>query len=265
MGRRIAGRPLWKILAESVVGTSHVRFGTPCQDSCIALATRPFEEEFLVLACADGAGSAAHSDVGSRVACETFSRYVCDHLQSGKGRQSLEREFFAEAYARVQSAIADEAQALGTSDRDLACTLLTAIIGEHEAAFAQIGDGGMVVSELTNYQIVFWPDRGEYADTTVFVTTARIDEVLQYDRRPAPEAIVAFTDGLQSLALNYADRSPFRGFVDPMVSALRSAEDASELVAGLQAFLDSAGVNERTDDDKSLVLAVRVGGSSVTV
>jgi hypothetical protein len=44
-----------------------------------------------------------------------------------------------------------------------------------------------------------------------------------------------------------------------MFKALRSTDDYGALAGPLRAFLDSPQVNARTDDDKTLILATRVG------
>jgi hypothetical protein len=60
---------MWKLLFQSVQGTAHERAGQPCQDSCLARLRRSGQGPVLILACADGAGSASHADLGARLAC----------------------------------------------------------------------------------------------------------------------------------------------------------------------------------------------------
>lgn len=68
-----------------------------------------------------------------------------------------------------------------------------------------------------------------------------------------------FSDGLQGLAVNFAERAPHDGFFRPLFSAVRAEPPghSRELSDRLQRFLDSPRVNARTDDDKTLVLATR--------
>lgn len=77
----------------------------------------------------------------------------------------------------------------------------------------------------------------------------------------SPEAVGGFSDGLQSLCLDYAKRVPHEGFFLPMIQTLRGIKNASDLNDPLKAFLDSDAVNERTDDDKTLIIAVRAASS----
>ena len=88
----------WMVSGGSVTGTSHRRVGLPCQDSssyCIA-------GEVLIAAVADGAGSAALSDVGSTLAAETSVRTAerllkeChDHTPHPLGETCLKRVVLA--------------------------------------------------------------------------------------------------------------------------------------------------------------------------
>jgi hypothetical protein len=68
-----------------------------------------------------------------------------------------------------------------------------------------------------------------------------------------------FSDGLQRLALVYESQTAYTPFFEPMFSVLRKADLAAcdTLSDQLARFLSSPKVNERTDDDKTLVLATR--------
>ena len=71
---------MWKILSESVPGSSHRRSGKPCQDYCLAAELALGQETALVMLCADGSGSAKHGENGSRVACESLLELIRDAL-----------------------------------------------------------------------------------------------------------------------------------------------------------------------------------------
>src|SRR5262249_31382935 len=115
-------------------------------------------------------------------------------------------------------------------------------------------------SEEHVYGHVFWPDRGEYANTTHFVTEDDAIEHLHFatiSRRIMEAALL--TDGLQSVALNYHQQTAHEPFFRGLFSPLRTATEgcSRELSDSLAAFLASPRVNEKTDDDKTLVLAGR--------
>lgn len=142
--------------------------------------------------------------------------------------------------------------------RDFACTLLTAVGSTDGAAFSQLGDGAIVTDDGDGYQPIFWPQTGEYANTTNFLTgTGYEDEIVFRSVGHAVKDLALFTDGLQPLALHYASRTAHSPFFAPMFDSLRRTESFETLEVQLNEFLCSGAVNERTDDDKTLVLASR--------
>jgi hypothetical protein len=64
---------------------------------------------------------------------------------------------------------------------------------------------------------------------------------------------------LQTIALNYQRQRAHEPFFKGLFAPLRTAEEgcSRELSLSLVAFLSSQRVNEKTDDDKTLVLASR--------
>jgi protein phosphatase 2C-like protein len=250
---------MWRLLQQSLEGTSHRRSATPCQDSCEGTATCPGQESFLVVACSDGAGSAGLSQEGSALACRRFVQVACEALEREGPEAVRDPERIRDWYRQVRRALEEEAARREVPLRELSCTLLTAVVGEHAAVFAQVGDGAIVVREGEGYVPIFWPQVGEYANATWFVTSADLEQVLQVASREPVDEVALFTDGLQMLALHFASRSVHRPFFEPLFAALRGAANPEDLVVPLRSFLDSPAVNERTDDDKTLVLAVRVG------
>jgi hypothetical protein len=255
---------MWKLLFQSVQGTAHERNGQPCQDSCFVRLQRIGHGPVLVLACADGAGSASHADLGARLACRGVVRLVLDGLRDGLPVAQVERDTVLSWHERLRRELQKEAERRQLELQQLACTLLLAIVGEGAAAFSQVGDGAIVLADDDAYRTVFWPQNGEYANTTNFLTDEAFADNLAFDLRPGPvDELALFTDGLQMLALNFADRSVHRPFFLPMFRKLRSAVPGEGLARALRLFLRSPAVNQRSDDDKTLILATRVADPNV--
>jgi hypothetical protein len=211
----------------------------------------------MVLACADGAGSVALADVGSRLACKTAVRLALRTLQD-TAVADVDRSTVVNWFSAVRNDLNAAGWRRGASRHDLACTLLLAVLGETAAVFAQVGDGVMVVRRGGGYQPVFWPQSGEYANSTFFVTddlfAHRLDFVKLSERI---EETALLTDGLQSLALNLAARTVHEPFFRPMFARLRASQPGEGLPTALRRFLDSPAINSRSDDDKTLILATR--------
>jgi hypothetical protein len=66
------------------------------------------------------------------------------------------------------------------------------------------------------------------------------------------------TDGLIRLALNLTRNEPHFSFFTPLLAFTAQAEDLVTAEEQLAAFLASERVCARTDDDKTLVLVVRM-------
>jgi hypothetical protein len=136
---------------------------------------------------------------------------------------------------------------------------LFAVIGEFTSFFAQVGDGGWVVKKDEEYFAPTWPSGGEYVNETTFLTSANWEASLTFRIIfGSLSAVAGFTDGLQRLALQLDSRSVYVPFFEPLFQVLRVAEDETTLISPLIEFLSSQRVVERTDDDKTLVLACRI-------
>ena len=246
---------MWRHVESSVRGTSHGATGAPCQDYCVSRVFQTPGGPVLAVAVADGAGSAALSDVGAWLAAETFVERAEAVFRTGEIVTT--EPLYDYAHARVVA----EAEARGVAPRELACTLLSAVVGRDWAVFAQVGDGAIVFDGRGGLQLAFWPDNGEYANTTRFLTDADYPRHVKVERLNQPVAELAvLTDGIQMLALDYTNTCVHAAFFTPMFRTLGHATDLDALKSSLAAFLDSPRVNGRTDDDKTLFLATRAPG-----
>lgn len=254
----------WRYALASVVGSSHLRRQTPCQDAGGCQIMRAGSgAPVLVAIASDGAGSAPASDTGSTLACLFFLDTVEELLARGATVDDLDREAAQNWLTRLQEEIARLAHHEQRQPRDYACTALAAVVGPERAAFFQVGDGAIVVSpptEADEYCWVFWPQRGEYENVTMFATDPRAHDHLDHAFVDHPiDEVALLTDGLQRLALHFGDQTVFTPFFRPMFAPLRNATGGylDSLSRGLATFLASDRVNSRTDDDKTLILASR--------
>lgn len=254
----------WKFAFASVAGTSHTATDKPCQDkSACCILQSPGGLPVLVSVVADGAGSAAKAEVGAGLACSLFVQEMHDLFDNEGLVRDITRDFAQAWLIRFQNEVAARAEVEGISPREFACTVLAAVIGPDSAVFFQVGDGAIVVpsqEEPDNYCWMFWPDKGEYENVTNFATEHTAEETMQHvlvDHRI--DELAMFSDGLQRLVLDFKERSAPAPFFRSVLQPLRQlAEGGSEeLTNRLAEFLSSPKVNERTDDDKTLILASR--------
>jgi hypothetical protein len=252
---------MWKLLFQSVRGPAHERDGRPCQDSCLVRLHRSREAHVLVMACAAGAESARHAGAGARVACRGIVRIVLDDLREGLPVAHVDRDTALSWLRLLQPYLMEEARAHLAGVEQLACTLLLAVVGDEAAAFAQVGDGAILVRKADTFRPVFWPQTGP-AGEVCFVTDPSCEQHLAFDLRPGRvEDVAMLTGGLQRLALSFAERSAHQPFFEPLFRKLRDAAPGGRLPVALREFLSSAAVKGRSDDDKTLLLAARPGAA----
>lgn len=254
----------WRVAMASSIGQSHVAAAQPCQDAHFHLeATDADGRPVMVLAAADGAGSAALAELGAGLACETFARLVEAYVGKGGRVAAIERPLVERWITGLVYRIELEAKRSGATVQDYACTLLAAVVADESAAFVQIGDGAMVISNGTGWRHIFWPQHGEFANSTNFVTSERAVPEMEFVRLDeAVQEIAIFTDGIENLVLQKAGKTAHAPFFDsmfpPVRKSLASGVDA-ELSRALDKYLSSPTINNRTDDDKTLILASRRG------
>jgi Protein phosphatase 2C len=252
----------WRFTAASVVGVSHVRDGLPCQDAHRCEVAIGPGGPVLVAVVSDGAGSASEGGRGAAYICEQLCEQV--QLRLAEFSPATAIDVLWDSVASTRDGLLAKAERLGLSARQLAATLLCAVLAEDCSAFAQIGDGAIVTPETGTdmWSWLFWPQRGEYANTTSFVTDPTAMESLQVDAIPHAQFEVAlFTDGIQHLVLNYEKQTVHSPFFERMMGPVRrstASGDDPTLSAQLETYLGSPTVTSRADDDLTLVMASRV-------
>lgn len=257
---------MWSYIGASVQGTSHKRTGSPCQDAHVIGCKYFGHGPVFWSVVADGAGSAPMGGVGADIATASLSSRITRYLSAFDGDMlPITEDIVVKWVERTRFSLLDAACFNGRPIRDYACTLLGAIVGSERALFFQIGDGAIVVEQdmltaSSAHAVVFWPFEAEYANVTTFLTQSDFTDYLQIRLvEYAPSRLALFTDGIQRLCLEFASRTVHEPFFAPMFQQLAQTEPgySSSLSSALFRFLNSNPVNSRTDDDKSLVLAVR--------
>lgn len=258
----------WKVVAAAAAGSSHDILNLPCQDALgyQVLLTDSQPEGILVAALADGAGSAQRSEQGARTAVDTALQFLSAYLHE-EGLPQHEDAWsllLAEAFTAAQLALFQLADEEYLPARSFATTLSCLVAHARGYALATIGDGVIVsMDSAGDLTLVNRLQRGEYANETYFLTQEFALEQVQIAicNQPA-RGIVMMSDGLSRLALSLPAQKPFEPFFRPLFAFIESREQehtAEDFEANrqLEAFLNSDRVHARTDDDKSLLIAVR--------
>jgi hypothetical protein len=253
----------WRFASATVIGTCHLKSGTPCQDHyrCRVFRTG-VDEPIIAIAVSDGAGSATRGEDGAAITCASLIEQAELFLAQNRSLTSMTKEDAHEWLDAVRKAIGYHASDAEHEVRDYACTMLFALVGVEAAVFLQIGDGVIVINDQSSrWSSVFWPERGEFANTTFFVTDAAAADHLRFEQRHGPiDEIALLSDGIEPLVLHYASRTVHAPFFDRMLGPVRRSKVIGEDLAvsqDLESYLASPTILQRTDDDKTLVLATR--------
>ena len=252
----------WRLAKASAIGQAHIRQETVCQDR---LACEIFEretDEILIAVIGDGAGSTSEGQTGAEIACKTFVEQIKSFLDSSQASiKSLNKTFGKFWISHFQEKIGEIAKLKNKETREFATTLIGVVAGKDAVAFYQVGDGGAVFSvsgEKESYKFGLEPEDTEYVNMTNFLTDETAIDSLKFKLIEEPvEDIILFSDGIYSVAVDYKDNSPHEPFLMPMIAPLRSSTEVNGLNEKLESFLASPKLNEKTDDDKTIILASR--------
>ena len=249
----------WKTVARSSIGSAHIKKSLPCQDFA---EIREIAKGLIIGACADGAGSAQKSEVGAQQAVDAALRSMERHGFSMLKSEEEARKTFSAVLAEVKENLFAAAEIHDVAVKQLNCTLLCFVATPRRLVAAQIGDGFLVyrrsdkeATAAAEYELLFEPDRGEFANQTVFVTSKRAQKALQVGLVEGDlDFLAAGSDGLLPVAVRYKDWSPHGPFFAPFYTFLKDDPPKAEMESEIDSFLASDRLNKKTDDDKTLML-----------
>jgi hypothetical protein len=254
----------WSVAAASVLGKSHEQTAIPCQDAC-AVKTSD-DGKWVALVASDGAGTAAHSDVSSRLVASGFATALIE-LSTLLDQQSP-GAWVTDAVISDIVGLRNQLRGIAQSDDISAyhCTLVAALVGPSGGFTIHVGDGAVFgaatdpsatdILDLSRDYFVSLPENGEYANETVFLTERDWIKHLRIQHVSAPDWLILGTDGGMALAM-VGEQVPKSGFVAPVLHSLLSNPNRRSRDDALRVILSDRQADRLTNDDKSLVAIVR--------
>lgn len=243
----------WRVLGASVPGTGHLKQDVPCQDASGWYQSA----DCLAIAVADGAGSVSHADRGAAVAVMSVLAALQRVGETCRHRAPDAEDGIRIAFRYARYAVVRAARTAGTEPRALASTLAVAFVTPASAAFGQVGDGIIAVEGPDGIRSLATPAKEGYVNETTFLTGTDASRALRIESVAPGEvsAVALSTDGLSLLVLDGpATGEPYRPFFADTFTFARSDSPSS---AAIREFLLT--VDDRTGDDKTLVVATAVG------
>jgi hypothetical protein len=222
---RIAGAHDRQLLAASVRGRSHAHTGG-FRDDDVALRVSA-DGAWNILAVADGAGSASHSRIGSRLATqvaleqaelglaeqgpaaidELLAQGAQAEIRAARTLRVLFYQALGKAALEAVKAIEQRAQEQGREARDYATTLLLAAhrhtpLGDLVGTY-WVGDGAIAALPRAGGLRLFGePDSGEFSGQTRFLDPSAVRDADEIMARidcaimPSLEALLLMSDGV---------------------------------------------------------------------
>ncbi len=249
-----AGRS--RVFGSSVIGPMHLQGEIPCQDACAYAATAA---DAIVIAVADGLGSAKRSDAGASLAVASAFRFCMTALDSESDEERKIEELVRDAAAHARKELELLAQEESCNLRDLACTLIIAIATGRQFAVAHIGDGAVVGEIEGILSLISSPGESEYTNEVVPLTSSEWRNSLRISSGESSiRGIAVFTDGCQRAAFRKVEDAlvPFERFFTPVFNYAREVTDVVAGASEIAELLASVKLCEHSDDDKTFVVGV---------
>jgi hypothetical protein len=248
----------WRLANAVVRGTSHEATGLPCQDY-VQLDQFDLADgsgRVLVVALADGAGSAPRSAEGAKRACDEVVLSVKGDEPRLRRAEGAEVAVWA-AFERARRQIDELAATEGVPVRDFASTLLVAVVAPWGAVFGQLGDGAIAFGASKELELAFQVEQ-EMVNVTDFLTDGDAERKTRVRSVTGPiRRLAVSSDGLTGLLIDQKLRRPHPPAFDMLFAPFAGEMPDGDICDKLRELLGSQVVNARTDDDKSLLLALR--------
>ena len=250
--------PPWPIAIARAKGAAHLSLKKSCQD--FGAWTYIATPSALIVAVADGAGSADHAEEGAYLSVQKTLLFFKKIFKT-EGIPQSESIFKHHAQTLIfdiQHLLKTKAKIKKQSLGAFSTTLLVFIATPQGYFFFQIGDGFGVIRRpnCTRYELLLTPQKGEHINETRFITSEHAAHELAFCFGDVlPDFLAISTDGIESVALKNPSFIPYSPFFEPLEAFIKSDLSPYEHSQKLATFLSSPRFDTRSSDDRTLFLA----------
>lgn len=272
------------VVGASVIGLSHIQMNMPCQDYC---GYEVLENGWGIAITSDGAGSAEHSEVGSKIVVERGIFHFKQRITSKKWMDDdtlpTDAEWTQVAYYAFKSVYEDlktVAEKNGKTISSLAATAIVLIHTPKGILVSHIGDGRAGYADINGcWKSLIVPHKGEEANQTIFMTSdfwnipnyVMSGVIVPESRviRDVPSAFALMSDGCENNCWRcncfdnkkqmYGDpNEPYDKFFTSICSSIDSMRNTNEHLDNRKTkwanYLLSTGKFAKEPDDKTMIV-----------
>lgn len=242
---------MWKTVGCRVQGLGHLKLEVPCQDNFFELN----KNNVHVIALSDGAGSARLSHYGSATVVDAAANVVASNFDE---IYKCENALYIKNFLlnHLQNQLEFKASMLECKLGDLAATLLLVAVCGDRYIVMHLGDGVVGYLDGEELKVASTPDNGEFANVTVFVTSANAVAALRLMKGQLKDktAFVLMSDGTeQSLYHKPTQR------LAPIIKKLMHRTciiSRRAMVEQLKSSFENV-IRQQTQDDCSIVILAK--------
>ena len=245
---------VWSGFSASIIGSGHINRGLPCQDaSAVVTSHRP------ALIFCDGRGSASRSQDGANGAvrdfitqCAVFEPFlasVLDVQDVDAGRWEM---FCRILYRTLMQTKLNLSAEHNVPEKEFDFTVAAAVVGTNWIGCFQVGDGSIVLRQNGTAQTAFLPDKGEFANQTVFLRQngeAKGSFHAKLFSAHENSGIAITSDGPEHIMFHLADMTPgkvFHTLFDDMQNRSLTKQDIMDYLTRREWANDPRGQDDRS-------------------
>ncbi len=279
----------WVLVGASVKGNGHIQSNMPCQDNH---KYESLGNGWGIAVVSDGAGSAEHSEIGSKVVAERSVFHFKNLIEKEGWMESnvlpTDIEWLQKSYytlKNIRNEVELVAQKNNVELKSLSATCLVVIYSPIGLLAVHVGDGRMGYKSASGeWRAMMTPHKGDEANQTIFLVSDFwsipnyvMSGVLVPESIVVREPVKAFalmSDGCENTSwkcttLNpatgkyYDQNQPFEGFFNPLEETLLSFQNENvpeeERKAKWYKFIESGTSGfVKEQDDKTMIYGVNV-------
>lgn len=277
----------WIVVGASVQGNGHISSNIPCQDYS---AYEYLGDGWGIAITSDGAGSAKHSDVGSKITVSRTLHYMKTVVENEgwMTKKELPSEIrWTKLALKGLRLVHDDVQKFagqkGIEFKSLSATVIVVIHSPLGLLVAHVGDGRSGYRDMNGeWHSMLTPHKGEEANQTIFLPSEfwdipfyEMSGVMVPEARVINQPVSAFTlmsDGCENTSwlynqLNkttgkfYDPNTPHKGFFEPLCETLKQSrkqgKPENERASEWYQFIKEGNQKFKDEtDDKTMILGV---------